>query len=250
MSRKRGRDNQGSRNIKKARTTYKVSTYVPPNARLMYSMGELKGVDTSIVATSVLATTNTNGNILVLNLIRPGTGSWNRVGKNVRLKSVRMYGTIQLRVNPNVTTGDIQSNKIRMCLVWDKQPSGNAIPSFDTIFGTTDQAGTETSDVLDPLKYDSQRRFQILWNKVIALNVPSYFAAGGTFDYWTINRQFDKYLDLKNKTTLYSGQSSPQTIADIDSGALYLVYRAQTTSNYTLVQVLDDSFARVRYYDR
>ena len=42
-------------------------------------------------------------------------------------------------------------NGVRAVLVWDKQPNNGAIPTFDTIFGQTSQAGVESASVMDHL---------------------------------------------------------------------------------------------------
>lgn len=45
----------------------------------------------------------------------------------------------------------------------------------------------------------------------------------------------DEFIDLKSRTSIYSGDSDPVTIADISSGALYLYARAvySTAANPT-----------------
>jgi len=99
---------------------------------------EKKGVDTSIALTPVIATTNTNASSFVLNLIQAGNGSWNRVGRKVHLKSLRLRGHLRWLYGNNAGTNNLDANAVRMVVVWDKQPSGGAIPTFDAIFGKTD----------------------------------------------------------------------------------------------------------------
>ena len=127
------------------------------------SIGEKKGLDTVMdIATPVLATSNTNGSSFVLNLIRSGAGSWNRVGRKVNLTSVRLRGRFVFIYDPEGTTLNVGSNAVRMVVVWDKQPSGNAMPAFDTIFGHTDQAGDEATTFTDAIRYDNMDRFSLL----------------------------------------------------------------------------------------
>jgi len=209
---------------------------------------ELKGVDTSIAIADVLATTNTNVGVLTLNLIVPGNGSFNRVGRKVRLQSARMFGQVFATFAAAGTTGTMAGATVRMILVWDKQPSG-VLPTFDTIFGTTIADGTEATAPLDPLKFDNTARFRVLRDVRKSLNPKFHNAEGGTEDYQYIMWCFDEFVKLPSLETVYSGQSSPQTIADISSGALYFIARATTNTSNVTEMSINNSFCRVRYTD-
>lgn len=212
-------------------------------------VGEVKGLDTSIGLTPVIITTNTNGSIFVLNLIPPGTGSWNRVGRKCYLKSLRIKANATYQYAPFATTFNQAATFLRYIVVWDKQPSGGTIPSFDTIFGQTDQAGTESTTLLSPLKYDNMDRFQVLLDKRCDFN-PASFASGGSVNAVGMSESIDEYIKLKGKECVYSGQSATQTIADISTGALYLIFRAsQNTATSAVMTISTDSMARLRYTD-
>ena len=135
-----------------------------------------------------------------------------------------------------------------MLVVWDKQPSGAAIPSFDSIFGITAQDGTESCpDITCPLRYDNMDRYRVLRDKVFDLNVGVVSATGTT----SASQQycnFDEYVSLKNLESVYSGQSSPMTIADISTGALYVIFRAYYNTASSS-QAAVDGVARLRYTD-
>lgn len=212
---------------------------------------EIKGMDTRITMSgdSVVSTTGTSEDILVLNLIQQGAGSWNRVGRKVFPKSVRIKGSCQIS---SIITTDIQrGNRIRFILVWDKNPNSGSIPQFDHIFGLTDQAGTEASVITAPIKYDNMDRYTILkeWNLVYN---PGSSASGTDNTSGCIGFvQFDEYYKFKGNKfeTVYSGQSTPMTIADISTGALYLVSRAENNIATNRVSIDSDSFARYRYTD-
>ena len=62
----------------------------------------------------------------------------------------------------------------------------------------------------------------------------------------SVNMGVDEYVKLNNLESVYSGQSTPMTIADISTGALYFVARSQlvTASSITI-----DAIARLRYKD-
>jgi len=229
---------------------------------------EAKGCDSFTVLqnSNLLTTTSSNGQITPINLIAPGTGSFNRVGRHIALKSFRCripfycYFRLDSAGLPVVQAPQF----IRCALVWDKQPSG-VIPDFQTIFGTTAQDGTETASLLAPLRYDNTGRFRVLKDDVMYVDPPqqSFDAAvNGT----SVLVTCDMYVKLTGLKTTFSGQSTPCTIADISSGALYLVFRANidtyanSGANGTFVGTIPAgatgvangqsvSFARLRYTD-
>lgn len=218
---------------------------------LRKNAGEKKGVDILLTQAAIISTTNTNANSTVLNLVQTGNGSWNRVGKQVYLKSVRLRGSCIMRYAPDGITGEVEMDFLRMVVVWDKQPSGGTIPTWDTIFGYTLQDGTEGSTVLSGPRYDNMGRFQVLRDVIINAEetlTPVTNAAVQMIP--EIECSFDEYIKLGNKTSIYSGQSAPMTIADISTGALYVYWRSTPqlagTSQWT---VTDQSMARLRYSD-
>jgi len=206
------------------------------------NMNELKGVGGNFDLTPILATTNTNGSISVMNLIQQGAGSWNRVGRKVRLRSLRFKGNIQFYLLTGL--GIMSQNAVRITLVHDKQPSGAAIPTFDTIFGETDQTGAESSSYLSGVRYDNTSRFTVLKDMVTTsqFNVPQ----ANPESRWQV--PFDVFVNLKKIETVFSGQSNPMTIADISTGALYLVFRARANGVTQYAEISNSTF-RLRYED-
>lgn len=211
---------------------------------------EKKGMDTALtVAGPVLATTNTNGDCFVLDLIQQGAGSWNRNGRKVSLTSIRLRGTVVWIYANQAVTNDIGANTLRMVVVWDKQPSGAAIPTFDTVFGKTDQSGTESTTMLDPIKYDNMDRFQVLRDCVMDFKV-RVDATGGTTNLVTETRTFDEFIKLGSREVVFQGQSNPMTIADISTGACYVYFRSFVAANdVNDLSIAATSFARLRYVD-
>lgn len=217
----------------------------------MAQKGELKGMDTTIDNTTpatwtnpVLSTTNTNGSCAVLNLIQTGTGSWNRIGRKVTLKSVRIKGFAEGFIF-QTATNDFNGNMMRVVLVWDKQPSGAAIPAYDDIFSETNQSGVESTVVWSQTAYDTLDRFRVIKDMTIPFEMENTVSATNAT---RIVVPIDEYIKLPDLESNYSGQSTPMTIADINSGALYLYARS-------LFNVAADSTTalyvncRVRYTD-
>lgn len=240
------------RSYKKSRSSYR------PRSRtttvIHKSSGELKGIDSNLeilngpAGGGILSTTNTNDGIDVVNAIDPGSASYNRIGRKIHMKSLRIKGTVQTRFVNEPTDGDLVGNSVRIVVVYDKQPS-DVLPSFDDIFGRTVQDGTESTVFLDNLRYDNTGRFKVLHDEVMCMNPQLFNNAGGSDDAHYTLCYFDKYIDLKNKVTVYSGQSIPTTIADISTGALYVIARARNDSNAETESYVRNQIARLRYVD-
>lgn len=207
---------------------------------------ELKGMDTSISFTEIPETTNDNTYSTVLNLVQTGTGSWNRVGKRIHPKSLRIKGNVIWESVPTASGGDSHGNVLRMVIVYDKQPSGNAIPNFDDIFGHTDQGGTETATFYDSIKYDNTDRFSVVRDKFIDLNLYAVSSVGTTklssYAYYC-----DEYIKLSSQPSVYSGQSVPMTISDVSTGAYYIFMRVLRNEADSRTDF--DGIARLRYTD-
>lgn len=228
-------------------TGKKMRTTMPPR-RAMMRIGEKKGLDTSLVLSPVIATSTTNASSFILNLIPPGTGSFNRVGRKAYLQSVRIKGHLVYFYAPLAVTNNVLGSALRMVLVWDKQPSG-VLPTWDTIFGNTDQAGAETSTVLSVPRYDNMDRFKVLKDCVYPAKVRTT-VAGGSANLVSEKIPIDEYIKLSQLETVYSGQSATQTIADISSGALYVYFRAlDNTASFNTWDVAQTTWARLRYTD-
>ncbi len=220
-----------------------------PSAFLTKNSGELKGMDTDLTfAGPVIDTVNTSLSSSVLNLVEPGNGSFNRIGRKVFNKTVRLKGMVQFKYADVTTTENLVGACMRMIVVWDKQPTGTQ-PQFDAICGRTSQDGTETSDVFDNLRYDNTARFQILREVMFTGNPTANPApTAGTENAVVLRFPFDEFIDLKNRTTVFSGDSDPVTIADISSGALYVYWRANAAVNNQLDwEVETESHARLRF---
>jgi len=206
-----------------------------------------KGMDTTLTLTPIISTTSDNGSSFVLNLVRAGNGSWERTGRKIIAKTLRIKGRFIFTRTPTFATGAQVSNHVRMVVVWDKSPNGAAVPAYDAIFGTTDQAGTEAClDALAPPKYDNFDRYRVVMDRVFAegdkdFDVVSFGTAPSNVGTYPI----DEYIKLKVGETVFSGQSTPMTIADISTGALYVYFR--TNSNVGGSTVGFNGIARLRY---
>jgi len=208
---------------------------------------EVKGCDMLLTqAGGIVATTGTNANSVLLNGLQAGTGSFNRIGRKVHLKTLRLKGCVEFASTPSAV-GAESSNFLRMVVVWDQQPSGGTIPTWDTVFGITDQNGNESSTILSPLRYDNMDRFKVLKDKVIDYQVqPSSPVSTAVI---TEQVPFDEFVSLGNREVVYASTSNPTTLADISTGGLYVYFRAHVNTGTQGAAVPAVSIARLRYTD-
>lgn len=197
---------------------------------------EKKGVDTPLAINGIIDTYNTNGDIYLLNGIDAGTQAYQRVGRKVRYLSLRVKGVANLE-------GVTRANVLRMIVVWDKQPNG-ALPTYSQIFGNTDAVGITTQTLNSQILYDQMDRFKILRDKTMPMNIASNATATELYAYWV---EWDEYINLKGLESVYN-DGNAGTIADINSGAIYLIFRAaiyDATNSHVDVNCV----ARLRYTD-
>lgn len=222
----------------------------PARVRHTQPRKTLKGMDTDLTDSDIKNDMTNNEDIGILNLIRSGTAYYNRVGRRVKLKSVTIQANISWKYKYAGTTETCDGNILRIAIVWDKRP-GDAPPAKDDIFGSVDQAGVKSSNWSSPINFDQSDRFRVLQDKCWAFNPSLTPGSGGTGDSVT----YHKCVTLKHRfrsggQTYYSGDTSPMTLADISTGALYAVVMAETyISGQNHIALKNTSSVRLRYED-
>lgn len=208
---------------------------------------ELKGVDVPISFYPVPSTTDSNSCIYVLNPIQQGAASWNRVGRQVSLQSVRLQGELFATFAPLPPLGVVRAPLCRLTIVWDKQSNSTTVPPYSDIFGLTLADGsTSVMNIFCPIQYPQMARFQILFDRTIQF--PDFSLSSiGTAPFTNIRVPFDAYVDLLGRVTTYGSNSVPITNPDIATGSLYLVARAVEDTDAARVGLNFSS--RLRYYD-
>lgn len=229
-------ENFGSRKKRKI-TNNKKKTFFPPPKKSIFSnyatnfhKVQVKTVDMTFNAAVVrpyvpdlLAPTgivmNTTGTIQNLAAIQQGTAESQRVGNKVALKSLRLR--LRLR-NSGFLTDQISAG--RVMVIYDRQPNG-VYPAISTILSTVNQAGTIIAGTLDSsINVNLLERFIVVMDKYLALqpsnNALQPYNTGSTDQR---NFQIDEFLKLKNLETAFSDTVSPMTIAQVPTGALYLI---------------------------
>jgi hypothetical protein len=224
-----------------------ASPFVPPRqvrVPAARALGEKKGMDTSISFAQIPSTVNDNSGMIVLNLIQQGAGSWNRVGRKVNLRSIRIRG--EITHTQTTASGNTFGQTVRCVVVWDKQPSSGTIPQWQDMFGFTAQDGTEGTSMYAPIRYDNMDRFSILRDVTYD---PQPGAKSGNPDIVYYYNTIDEYIRLGDRECVFSGQSNPMTIADISTGAIYFCIRAKNNNISSTYSSVTNMTARLRYTD-
>jgi len=234
------------RAIKMARRTAPMSI---PRTIVYARPGELKGMDTLLnndPPTPVVETTGTNADIFLVNGVSEGPASYQRIGRKLTMKSLRVKGVANLKIGVETTTSDRLGNTLRMIVVYDSQP-GLTLPTFAEIFANMNYAGTESPTIMSPLNYKRTFRFKVLRDCLFTLNAESA-PTGGTENDWVGRVTFDEYIRLSHETQ-FTGTATPVGVDLISTGALYVIFRALNNATSSQWNVEETSWARLRYAD-
>lgn len=221
----------GVKRQRKSTTTKKMSKpFRPPGPantqipRLMQPSGTEKKVVFfgSADAINTNGAMNSTGTIAGLNLIQVGSSMFNRVGRKIQLRSVR------LRCHIIPIQGATRSNAIpdlgRVCVVYDKQTNG-AFPVINDVYQDTEQSGANTITALTGLNMNNRDRFISIIDKSLMLpsgDLNNGFLSLAYPDNGENNSTLDEYRKL-NLPTYYKADSNPAVIGDIATGGLYFI---------------------------
>jgi len=150
--------------------------------------------------------------------IQQGAGIPNRIGNKIALKSLRIRGAIELTGNG----GTPPPQNARFMVVYDRQVN-NAYPAVNNILsnittGNIISAGDYLSSI-NPAFYD---RYIVLCDKLFILGSN---ALGSTDQGPTEMKQYvlDEFIKLKGLEVQYSTSTGGAPIADVTTGALYMI---------------------------
>jgi len=170
---------------------------------------------------------NQTGTLACINLIAVGSSMFNRVGRKIEMRSVRLNANI---VTLAVTRATIVPDFARIMVVYDRQTNG-AFPAIADIIQDTDQAGTNFNDTMGGLNMNNRERFVTIIDKRITL--PQATATAGVLTNVFPNdvqvpTRIDEFRRLKGLTTHFKADSATAVIGDISTGALYIMSVAGT----------------------
>lgn len=175
------------------------------------SKGEKKVSDTSAGVVQV----NTTGVITLLHLPVLGSDYNQRVGRKTLVKSIYIRGRVLTEASNQVIGTAVLTTSLqaRMILLVDKQPNG-AAPAVTDVLVTAEPASQ--------LNLNNRDRFSILKDKQWSFDPYSYTTASGVA---SMSRQIYSLKCYKkcNVETIFNSTNGG-TIADINSGAIYLMW--------------------------
>lgn len=228
---------------------------------------EKKYIDTAMASaiTGIVDSFANSNDINAVNLIQQGAGFYNRIGRKVKMDSLKLninLGSFNIPVVAGSNTGSV-GNMVRMTVFWDRE-SGGVTPNWSNVFAQTSQQGTVTTNFRSGLRMTETERYLIIRDQIIDMNphagVSNYdvdVSAVGANDVTTATtatftrKSISMFIDLRklNLVTVFQSTSNPATVADIGDGVLYVAFRAVITnaSNYVLLET--GSNARLRYVD-
>lgn len=159
--------------------------------------------------------------IILLNGIQTGTGFYNRVGSRVEMKNLQIKGNVEAGAANN------DGALLRFLIVYDRQPTG-ALPTVSDILQDRSQAGTSNTTGSSGINLDNRDRFTII--RDMCYETPVTTITAGTASFTTSmsgnsrNLAVNEYIKLKGLGCHFKSTSSPATIADIATGALYALF--------------------------
>ena len=182
---------------------------------------------------------NTTGSITLLAVPVTGADYNARIGRKITLKSLFIRGRIQLEVDATLAAVSVTGQQARCIVVYDLQPNG-AAPAITDILNTADPASH--------LNLNNRDRFRVIADKEYTFDPYSSVTTANQaqlcFGRTIYNMKLYKRLNLDMIFNAVNGG----TVADIASGALYMVWlgSAPSASNGDVNAIVS---TRVRYAD-
>lgn len=221
------------------RATY-LAAAVPHESK---GMIEKKSVDVNI--TSGNMSFNTTGAAVLLNGMLQGSNAYQRSGRKIILKALHLKGAIFYKQAGAAPGNDY----FRLMVVYDKQSDGSGI-AFATLLQNVDNSGATSSTALSGMNLDNGDRFVMLRDyrfKTDAISAPQV-AGDAQQDTavscpWIIN----DYINLQDSPTIYGATANAGTIADIQTGSIWLMaLGSQSAANFQYEFV---GSSRLRFVD-
>jgi hypothetical protein len=165
-------------------------------------------VNTEIHYNDVTNSTNisSTSTLVLMNGLTQGDTAITRTGQSIRMNTL----DINAYIIGNSTAGQ---QSVRILLVFDKQPNASAYTSTSLL---------NSDNTISPYAVGGQNRFIVYMDEMYALST-----AG------PLNAQFSKRIQLNQHTEYNTGNAG--TIADINSGSLYLQFVSDQATNVPIL---------------
>lgn len=198
-------------------------------------------------AVNVALTLNTTAAITCVNLVQVGSSMFNRIGRKIEMRSVRMNAYM---ITAPVTRATVFPDFGRVMIVYDRQTNG-AFPAIADILQDTEQSGTNSTTAQSGLNMNNRERFVTIMDKRIT--IPQATATAGVLTNVFPNAQelpakFNEFRKLRGLTTHFKADSNPAVIGDVATGGLYVISFASNQASGTELFSLDWNL-RLKYTD-
>lgn len=175
---------------------------------------------------------STTATIYCPNLIQVGSSMFNRIGRKVEMRSIRLVANI---ATLNTTRTTLTPDAGRIMVVYDRQTNG-AFPAIADILQDTDQAGANLTDSVSGINMNNRERFVTLIDK--KFTIPQATLTAGVLtnvfpNDIMIPTRIDEFRKLRGLTTHYKADSNPAVIGDIATGAIYILSLSQIQASGT-----------------
>lgn len=169
---------------------------------------------------------NSTGTVSCINLIQVGSSMFNRIGRKVEMRTIRLSCQLQTL---NVTRATTSPDYCRLAIIYDRQTNG-AFPTTIDFFQDSEQTGANTSFPYSGLNMNNRERFVTLMDKRIT--IPQATATAGVLTNVFPNDmmspiRIDEFRKLRGLTTHFKADSNPAVIGDVATGGLFMVCWAQ-----------------------
>lgn len=196
---------------------------------------ELKVNDIAVANYAV----NTTGSITLLCFPVTGADQNARIGRKIQIKSVYVRGAVfsDFATRAPVAAEANPTQQGRMIIVWDTQPNGAVMTIAQLL---------NTATPLSMLNLDNRDRFKIIKEKVFHFG-PSAIGAAGVATYAVSPQSANIKCYAKMNHSMQFNAVNGGTIADVTSGALYMVWIGTTVAGANDITATVST--RVRYSD-
>lgn len=168
----------------------------------------------------------------LLNDTSTGADFYNRIGRKVAMKNVRIRGKV---IGVNGAAGE---DYLRLSLIYDKQYNAGA-PQFQQVFQDTANAGAATTNCFSGVNLNNRDRFVVLREFTLAVpsanSIPTVAVFPNSKEYVV-----DWFVPLKGADVIHSGSA----LTTIQSGALLLFALSENAQGYSFQYQ-----SRIRFYD-
>lgn len=175
---------------------------------------------------------NQNTNLLqCVNLVQQGTGLPQRIGTKVTSKG--------LQIKLNVVRTNINQNNPQTCrfmVIYDRQPNGT-YPATNQVLTILTQANVNGTGIFTSMLNPTfKERMTVLRDKIWTLP-PVNATLSSTVMTLPGNAErtliIEDYIKLKGLQTTFNGTANPMTIAQMQTGAVYILVFGSATANTT-----------------